>query len=190
MAQALTEMKNNRLLIVLLMVFVALAALLAIDDARQTAAVTTPTPGVNAVYVFPDLTLDQIQAIRLRSPETGETFLLNRDADGSWTAPESTGTLDLTEANNIARTMILLPYGETLPLNPGDDKSIYGFTPEGVLSIEIALTDGLSHVVAVGFRTPTSVSYYALVDDRPELYLLERPAVDFLISRLKSPPVS
>jgi hypothetical protein len=86
--------------------------------------------------------------------------------------------------------MVLLPFNHTLTLAPGEDKSTYGFTPEGILSIEIVLNSGVSHAVAVGFRTPTQDSYYALIDTRPQLYLLERAPVDYIISRLKSPPVS
>jgi len=116
--------------------------------------------------------------------------LLARDSNGVWSAPESTGTLNPTEANNIARTMVLLPFNHTITLKEGEDKSTYGFTPEGILSIEIVLSNGVTHAVAVGFRTTTQDSYYALVDTRSELYLLDRAPVDFIISRLKSPPVS
>ena len=37
----------------------------------------------------------------------------------------------------------------------------------------------------VGYRTPTEDTYYAVVDDRPGLLLLERRAIDFLISQLR-----
>lgn len=181
-------MKSNRLVIVLAMIFVLLAALVAYQNSQPpTLLVTTPTPGQSDAPLFPGLTLDQIEAIRLRSPEDGKSFMIDRTLDGAWTAPETPGTLNTDEANNIAKTMIVLPYGESFTLQPGADKTAYGFTPEGILSIEMVLTNGATHVVAVGYRTPTEENYYALVDDRPNLYLLERAAVDYLISRLKSP---
>jgi hypothetical protein len=183
-------MKNNRTLLILLAVFIALAIVLAYQMSRPMLPATAPTPGVSGARVFPDLTLQGIQGIRLRSPETGATFALSRGADGAWTAPGSVGMLDPRGADGIARTMVLLPYNATLTPPPDIDMATYGFTPEGVLSIEILLTDGGAHAVAVGYRTPTEDTYYALVDDRPDVYLLERAAVDFLILALREPPVA
>jgi hypothetical protein len=183
-------MKNNRTLLILLAVFIVLAIVLAYQTSRPIVQPTAPTPGVSGAHVFPDLTLDGIQGIRLRSPETGATFALARGADGVWTAPGSNGTLDLRGADGIARTMVLLPYNDSLPVPQGADMATYGFTPEGVLSIEILLTGGRAHAVAVGYRTPTEDTYYALVDERPDLYLLERAAVDFLILALREPPIA
>jgi hypothetical protein len=170
--------------------FIALAIVLAYQNSRPTVQPSAPTPGISSARVFPDLTLDGIRGIRLRSPETGAMFALSRGTDGVWTAPGSAGTLDLVGADGIARTMVLLPYNASLPVPDGADMAAYGFTPEGVLSIEILLTDGGAHAVAVGYRTPTEDTYYALVDDRPDLYLVERAAVDFLILALREPPVA
>jgi hypothetical protein len=182
-------MKNNRLVLVFLAVFLLLAALLAYQESRPT-QVDAPTPGERQAHVFPDLTLNSIQAIRLRSPETSESLILAREMGSAWTAPESSGTLNSTEADNIAKTMVLLPYNDTLAVKSNADLSAYGFTPNGVLSIQILLFNGDSHAVEVGYRNPTEDSYYALVDERPDLYLVERAAIDYLISRVKNPPIT
>ena len=182
-------MRANRSLIILGMVFVVIAVLVAIQN-MQPHVVAGPTPTPSDPQTFTDFTFDDIQGIRLRSPESKTSFVLARAADGSWTAPDSTGTLNTTEANNIAKTMVLLPYSHTLTLQVGEDKKTYGFTPQGILVIEIVLKSGATHAVEVGYRTPTQESYYALVDDRSDLYLLDRPPIDYIISRLKSPPVS
>lgn len=180
-------MKNSRLLIILLVVFVALAALLVMQNNQ-------PSPGAQTIStcencVFTDVEINDIQAIRLRSPETAQSFTIARNEDGVWTAPESSGTLNPTGAELIARTVAILPFHRTVPLSSTDDKTAYGFTPEGILSVDIVMSNGI-HAVAVGYRTPTSDTYYALVDDRPELYLLERAPIDFLIAALKTPPVA
>ncbi len=182
-------MKNTRSVILLLIAFVALATLMMIQN-DQRAAAPTPTSPLMGNAVFTDFTPDDIQAVRLRSPDDGSSFVISRAEDGSWAAPESSGTLNSAEAENIARTMVLLPFSSTLPAPAGADLAGFGFTPEGILSLEVLLTSGNSHIVAVGYRTPTEDNYYALVDERAELYLLARPAVDYLISRLKSPPVA
>jgi hypothetical protein len=62
--------------------------------------------------------------------------------------------------------------------------------PNPVISVEFVQVDGTSHALAIGFRTPSETGYYALVDNRPEIYILERAPVDFLISVLRSPPVA
>lgn len=181
-------MKINRVLIVLVMVFVVLVALVAIQSTQHPVTASGPTPTPIDAPLFTDFTLDNIVGIRLRSPETGATFVLARASDGSWTAPENRGTLNPTEADNLARTMVLLPFSSTVAFS--EDKTTYGFTPQGILAIEIVLTNGTTHAVEVGYRTPTGNSYYALVDTRSNLYLLDRAPVDYIISRLKSPPVS
>ncbi len=181
-------MKNNRTLILLLMGFVALVIVVALQNQQRNVVILTPVPLANAV--FQDFGTDEIQAVRLRSPESGDSFSIVRGADGVWTAPESSGTLDQTEANNISRTMVAMTFSDTLTMAEGDNLTDYGFTPEGVLAIEIVLANGTSHAVAVGYRTPTAENYYAIVDDRSDLYLITRPPVDYLISRLKSPPIA
>lgn len=174
-------------LILFLMIFVVLAALLAIN--RFQSSVSPAAPQMTAApLVFAGLDLNQIQAIRLRSPSTGKTFTLVRAADGAWTAPDSGGIPNATEADIIARTMVLLPATNTLDMAP--DLANYGFTPEGVLAVEIVLASGETHALAVGYRTPTENGYYALVDDRYRLYVIERSPIDYLISRLKNPPIS
>jgi hypothetical protein len=180
-------MKDSRLLLVLVVIFVVLAAVVALQNRLPTTSPAATSTCPNCV--FEGLQLDAIQAIRLRSPETGQTFSLARAADGSWTAPDSSSTLDATKAELIARTMLLLPFSRTLALGENDDKTAYGFTPEGILAIEI-IESGSSHAVAVGYRTPTEENYYALVDDRPDLYLLERAPIDYLIAQLMNPPVA
>ncbi len=179
---------SNRMLIILAMVFVVAATLLAFQRTQQTEV--RPTPVVAYHFVFPEVAATDIQAIRLRNPVTGDSLSMARAADGSWTLPEISGTLNPTDANGIAQTMVLLPFSRTLPLSEAEDLQTYGFTPEGIFAIEFVLSNGTSHAVAVGYRTPTDNSYYGLIDDRGDLYLLERPAIDYLISRLKNPPIT
>jgi len=180
-------MKTNRTPLILVAVFVGLAALLMVQNSASNRPEPTSTLLGNAI--FRDFAPDDIQAIRLRSPESGESFSIVRADDGTWTS-DSSGTLVQEEANGIARTMVAMTYNSTFALPDGQNLTTYGFTPEGVLAVEIVLSSGESHAVAVGYRTPTEDNYYAIVDDRTELYLIMRAPVDYLISRLKSPPIA
>jgi hypothetical protein len=137
-----------------------------------------------------NLTVDTIQAIRLRNPAGSNSFIISRDAAGAWIAPESTGQLDTTTALNIARTVVIAPIERTEPVNIGDDLSQFGFTPEGNLSIEVLKTDGSGHVIAIGGLTANEVTYYALIDSLPRLFLLNRGAIEYLRQQLANPPLT
>jgi hypothetical protein len=131
---------------------------------------------------------DDVQAVRLRAPSTNQTLTITRAADGTWITPDHEGVLNQNAAVVIARTFALLPYDRTVPQL--GDLSDYGFQSEGTLSLEAVMISGETHGVLVGARAPSDSVYYALVDDRPEIYLIHRAAIDFLISQLRTPPVA
>lgn len=184
-------MKRRRsgLLFLFVFAFAALAILVALQN-RQLAQ--QPPPGVTPLVVartFPDIdTPDEIQAIRLQDPASDAVFVLNR-AENGWEAPETDGELIQDAAEAIATTVALLPVKRLLPAD--DDLAAYGLTQAGgTLFIQVVLTDGSGHAVAVGVPVPSDGAYYALVDDREEIFLLDRGAVDFLQTALRNPPVS
>jgi hypothetical protein len=180
-------MNGRRTLIMLALMFAALAALTLIQNAQPD---TVATPEVPFFRVFPDLAVLDMQAIRIRNPANDASFVLTRAADGTWTAPDIDGTINADAASSVARTVSLLPYTRTLPLEAGTDFALYGFAPQPVMTVEIVLVDGATHGVVLGFRTPSETGYYALVDDHEVIYLLERAPVDFLIAVLRNPPTA
>ena len=93
-------------------------------------------------------------------------------------------------ASAIARTFALLPYGRSINIVADTDLSAYGFTETPHLLFQIILVDGGGHVIAVGGLTPDGSAYYALVDERDEIFLLERGPVDFLDGYIQSPPLA
>lgn len=127
------------------------------------------------------VTVDDLAAIRLRDPETTKTFAISRDSAGNWIAPESVGTLDATAAENIAKTVVLLPYERTIEVKADTLLTDFGFIPDGIFSIEILLRDNQTHAVVIGAFTPSQESYYGLVDSKEEIFVLERRAIDFLL---------
>lgn len=196
---------NRRTLFILLIAFVALIAV-ALFQTRQSSAPGSeatlapsvrPTIDVAQVinaYTFMGQTLgmnvDDVTAVRLRDPVTKKTFALSRDSNGNWTAPDNPGMLDLTIAENIVKTVVLLPYESTIEVKPDTLLSDFGFRPDGVFSIEILLRDNKTHAVSIGDLNTTSVSYYGLVDDKKVIYVMERRAIDYLWVQLRNPPVS
>ncbi len=150
---------------------------------------TTPTP-LLLLRVFPDLTVLDIQAIRLENPETGAELTLQRDASGQWTSPGRPGQLDPEAATTIARTLVLLPYGRSINILTSTSLDDYGFGTAGQFLIQIIVKNGEGYGVIVGAADDVDPVYYALVDDRDEIFRLERGPVDFLIQMLNSPPIN
>lgn len=197
-------MKRRRalpLLPALLAVFAALVALVLLQGGQPppappdtpTATATlavSPVPTGTLLRVFPELAVRDIQAIRLEDAAAGQSLTLSRGPDGQWAAPDAAGTLNAEAASAIARTFALLPYGRSVNLAPDTDLSAYGFTETPRLLFQIVLTDGSGHAIAVGSLTPGGSAYFALVDERDEIYLLERGPVDFLDGYIQSPPLA
>lgn len=176
---------SRRTLLILGIIFAGLLGLSLLQN--YLASRSQPQQEIVLERIFPEMTVLDIQAIRLQTPDGSREFTLNREVDGTWTAPGQEGALNAEAATAIARTIVLLPYQRTVP--EVDNLSLYGFNPYGTLLIQVLLADGAQHGVAVGGLTPTGSSYYTLVDERLEVYLVERGPVDFLMNYLLSPPV-
>jgi hypothetical protein len=149
----------------------------------------TPRAALGENRVFPTLTAERISAIRLEDPNGGATFTIARAPGGAWTTADGQPLVEGV-GDDLALTIMLLPYERALPLARDANMAEYGFEPEGLLRVQAILQDGTTHGVAVGGFTPSRNGYYALVDEREEIYLLERGAVDFLMVTLRTPPVA
>lgn len=183
--------RRGATLIFLALAFAGLAILTLVTGRGPSAQIPgapTPTDVIPFFRVFSELSVYDLVGVRLRSPETGAEFTMARDPAGNWVSVTPEGALDAVAANAIARTMVLLPY--TQAITPDQPPAQYGFTPEGILSIELLLADGGGAAVALGYRTPTETGYYAFVDDRPEVFILDRAPIDYLISILRQPPIA
>ena len=196
---------NRRTFVILMVAFVALGIIAFFQTQKSAApsaeATVDPSarPTTNAAEFLSEyslmgktlgLTLEDISALRLRDPDSKKTFTLRRDSNGNWTAPDNPGTLDLTIANNIAKTIVLLPYESTINVKPDTSLADFGFQPDGIFAIEVILRTNITHAILIGNLNASGVSYYGLVDDKKIIYVLERRAIDFLLVNLKNPPVS
>ncbi len=176
---------ERRQLLILLLIF---AALLIAGLVITTRSANQPPPTYPFLRVFPELNESDIVAVRLRDPNTDQAFTMTRTENGAWVTPE--GVPINENGRLIARTLALLPYDRILTVLPNADMAEYGFAPEGTLRTEIILADGSIHGIAVGGITTTNLYYYALVDDQPEVYVILRPAVEYLITQLRNPPTA
>ncbi|MBZ0294459.1 MAG: hypothetical protein K8L99_17985 [Anaerolineae bacterium] len=177
-------MTNRKTLLLMLIVFVGLAALVLVQNNQEQPPLPTPQPDVSVtattpglLRVFPELSVLDIQAIRLERPDADQTLTLQRDSNGQWT---SNSDIDPETATNIARTIVLMPYGNSINIVSTTDLSTYGFGETGHLLIQFVQMNGEGHGVIVGGVDPDYPVYYALVDERDEIFRIERGAVDFL----------
>lgn len=190
-------MMQRRNLLILGAVFVLLLAVLLLQNASAPPAppplplaTQEPTPAEALLLrVFPDLRVLDIHAIQLENPQTGEELTLQRDTSGQWTAPNLEGEVDTNTATNIARTIVLLPYSRSINILPDTDLNDYGFGQTGQFLIQVLLSSGEGHGVIIGALDENDPVYYALVDDRDEIFRIERGPIDFLSEMLKSDPI-
>jgi hypothetical protein len=137
--------------------------------------------------IFPDLAAIELSAINLYDPATGTSMTLRRENDGRWIEETSGSEADPSFVNQLAQTIVRLSYRQATLLEADADLTAYGFAPGGRLFVEFIEADGTLHAVAIGDLLPDSeAGYYALVDDRPSLYVIPRGAADFLISQLQN----
>jgi len=195
-------MKNRRTTIILGVVFAVLLIIVVLQSTgfnpqQLTALVSrqaTPTadPFGGLPRVLTDFTVLDIQAIRLGSPNTGDTLLISRTEQGTWVAPERDGQLDAETATLIARTMVLLPYSDAFPMPPEEELAQFGFVGQNprAVTVEILLVDGTTHALFFGGLTPMEDGFYTVVDGRDTIYLVEPRAVEFLRLQLRNPPVN
>jgi hypothetical protein len=185
-------MSGRRNVLILAALFAILLVVTLLQSQQIVFRPSAPTPLPTGIYrrVFPEMAVLDILAIRLENPQTGATFTISRASDGTWTAPDSEQTLDTDVATMIAQTIVLLPYEGTVTLTEDSDLDTYGFQAEPRLLVQVLMSNGDSHIVAIGEVTPSEAAFYALVDERDEVYLLDGRAVAYLLTTLESPPVS
>lgn len=181
-------MKNRRGLAILLAIFAALALLVTLRRDDTSGLPATPPATGFFLRVFPDMGVLAIQSIRIEDPIRGDALTLTREPDGSWTALEVEWPFDQATATNIARTIVLLPYSRTIAPPADGNLAQYGFRPGAQLSILIVLINGDEHFVAIGDPVQSGPDFYAVVDDRAEIYLIQRSPIDYLAEFLDVVP--
>ncbi len=198
--------QNRRTLLILGVLFAALLIVVVWQGAGgivplpQFRAEPTPTDELSADLltlprVLTDFRVLDIQAIRIGNPNTNEEVLLARGEDGTWQLPEAVDgadTLDTENATLVARTLVLLPYTQTISIAEDTELAQFGFVRQnpGALTVEVLLADGTAHALFFGGLTPQSDAIYTAVDDRDVIYLVEPRAVEFLRFQLRTLPVN
>jgi hypothetical protein len=182
---------GRRTLLILMSIFGVLAVITLLQAGADSQQMTEQQARFPFERVFTEFSENEIQAIRLQEPATERALTIAWDhAANQWIAPGTDGVLDQNTATLIARTMVLLPYDRALDIATGADISAYGFESNPTLLIQIVLVSGEQHGVIVGGISPTASNFYGLVDERPQIFLLQSPAIEFLLDQLETPPTA
>jgi hypothetical protein len=185
---------DTRTVIILAVIFIALVGAFLFQTTRlqeETAQTISQNPTPEASLVFPSISESQIRAIQLRDPASGNAFTMSRGPEGDWRGGTVSELIDQTGASYIARTLVLLPYYRRFEAET-DNLSRYGFDSDGgEFVISFITTDGEQHSVVIGGDAVTGSipGFYGLVDDRPEMYVLEASSISFLLAEYLNPPL-
>jgi hypothetical protein len=174
--------ESRRTLVVLVVVFaVLLVAALAVTTRQANLPTTTPYPFTR---VFPDLPENDIAAVRISDLITGEQLTMTRADNGRWITAAG---VDIHETGLlIARTISLLPFDGTITPENAGDSALYGFTPYGTLEVQALTFSSAAHIVVVGYLAPGERAYYGKIDEDDRIYILQRPAIDYLLQQLRN----
>lgn len=183
-------MNNRRTLGFLLVTFVALGILLIFQGSGGDQDDAPPAPtGVFDARLFPELTVLEIVAIQLFDPARERSFTIARREGGLWEAVGVEGQLEPDAGTLIARTIVLLSYTNTFDPPADGNMQQFGLQPTASLFVQILLNNGQEHIVAIGNPLQDAPEFYALVNDRPEIYTVFRQPFDYLATVLTNPPV-
>lgn len=172
-------------ILALLGVFVVLSGLALWQGRVLSTPQPTPTPGADprdTQTVFAGWTSGQIIALRLDDPRNALDLSLTRNDEGVWEFVNLPAEVDQTIANQIAKTVTYMPYTDIFGNVSEDAYTEFGLDESGVwLLVQVILADDSQHALAVGRRAAVAGGgYYALVDELPNVYVLNRGAVDYL----------
>jgi hypothetical protein len=182
-------------LLLLLGGFVGMVALLVLSGQQEDIPfLPTAPPATSIPQVYETIEFGDINAVRLEDPNSDRAITYVLADDGQWVSPELAGqTLDQAEIRLLLRTLDVLPYERRFPLDDDADLTQYGFQQlSAFMFVQFVTVDDSEHFLIIGDPIdPTAETpiFYALVDDRPDVYLIDGGAVFYLVDKLLNPPL-
>jgi hypothetical protein len=179
-------MTQRNSLFVLLGMFLALIVLVILQSNRPAEPIPTPESQALQNRIFEWSEAD-IQAFSIRDPYTGATVTFQRNDANAWEFVEIPDAVpDQQGINAMAITLSVLPALEVLDQVKKEDYPEFGLTQTDAFLILIALLkNGEQHTVIVGDVASGNISHYAVVDDRPSVYVVDARPIAFLVNVLK-----
>jgi hypothetical protein len=169
---------------VLFMVLLGVALAQTISLNNTFNASLTPTLDQRIVNsLFREWNEDNVVAVRLDDPINDIDMVINRVNTTQWQLQgEAVEQINQETLNLIVKTVAYIPFTDILTDIPDTNLSNFALTEDLIwLQIQVILDNNDTHVIALGARVPTvDGGYYALVDERSEVFVLNRGAIDYL----------
>ena len=142
------------------------------------------TPIVSLIRLY-DWSPDALQALSL---EVRDIAPLQLQRQGElWISPLSDQSINQQAVQDVAFTLSELPVIDVFDGIEPDRYGEFGLSRvDYLMIIQLVLQDGTPHALIVGQRTSDEQGYYAIVDDRPQVYVLGRGAIEFLAFAVRS----
>jgi Domain of unknown function (DUF4340) len=155
-------MRGLRSFLVLLVVATALGGYLYYDSKRP------PGDEKKQEKVFPDTQSDKIDRVSVKS-DKGETTVVTKQGDRWQQTQPGTVPADEAEISGITSNLASLEVQRVVDEQPADLKP-FGLNPA---RIEVSFRQGgKDHTLLLGQKTPTGGDLYALVSDKPRVFII------------------
>lgn len=194
-------MKSSRNILIMLVGFVVMAVLVAGPSGRLSAPTEQPAEPLIAELnpesglisdedilnqlrevnrIFPGMDDENIAAINLLDPVSQVSLTLTR-SDAGWEDVDTGQILEDDLGYILSETVAILPFITIFDNVEPEQYPEFGLSRDlALLFINVIMSSGETHVVAIGDLSPDEVGHYALVDDRPDLYIVERAPIAYL----------
>ncbi|MFN8375001.1 MAG: DUF4340 domain-containing protein [Anaerolineae bacterium] len=183
-------MRLNRGTIALLVL--SLVVIIAISIfSNQPPAAATPTPtvaGTSTGPVFASIDTSTVNRFEVRDLNSGQGTVMTRDAALVWSVTEAItpGTTAVDQAR------INTQLGNFTTLNATDRFTATNLADFGLdapdYTISITRLDGTINTVRVGNTNPGASRYYVMVDNQPDVILVQQASIAGMTSMITNPP--
>lgn len=182
-------MKQQRMfiiLVVILGVVMIAGALQSVLMNRPSSEAPVNQDEATINRVFDGWGANNVFAIQIYDPVAQVGLTITRNNEDLWQLVEFSGLLTQEEGDLAAASMAYFPQVRTLEEIEPDNYADFGLTQDDLtMLVSVILKDGSEHSVAVGDLTAAGDSFYALVDERPNLYIIEAGPVAFYTQLLR-----
>ncbi len=169
-------MRWNRGTIVLIAaLLVVIVAVLVINNNQASAPGETPTPSTSTGPLLPVTDAANIARYEVRDDSTGDFAALTKDSGGAWhidaTNALPTRDPDQSLIDTTAGQIVSLKFSNSFS---NDQLATFGLDAPSY-TLLVTTTDGTLYTIYVGNKTPTSPSYYTIVQTGTAASTAEAP---------------
>jgi hypothetical protein len=188
------RLNRNTVLILLVSVIVIVVTSLFLNNPISTPGNTTPTAEGFVGRVFPDLTLENVNGLRVRDEVAATETAYAQDAEGTWNIAFTTlATASLT--TNLTQTTMDERVANIIAVEAPESFTTDDLVPFGLdapaFTLTITTRDNQTFTLKIGQKNPAGNRYYALLgEDASKVYLLTGVGrIDPVTQLAATPPI-